>query len=69
MANCGRSTSGINPLVDGVDPLAFPAFLEFDQTTVSFTMTPIVLIPEPGASLLASLGLSALGIYRRRRRR
>ena len=41
---------GINPLVDGGDPLAFPTFLTFDQQTVSFTMTAI---PEPTAFVLA----------------
>jgi hypothetical protein len=40
------SVTGINLLVDSSDPLAFPTFLLFDQTTVSFTMTPI---PEPSS--------------------
>jgi hypothetical protein len=36
--------TGIDPAVDGTDPLAFPTFLKFDQPIVNFTMTPI---PEP----------------------
>ncbi|MDP6634196.1 MAG: PEP-CTERM sorting domain-containing protein [Phycisphaerae bacterium] len=44
---------GIDPGVDGGDPLAFPTFLAFDQTTVSFTQTPI---PEPATVLLLAFG-------------
>ena len=53
---------GIDPPVDGTDPLAFPTYLVFDQQTVSFTMTPV---PEPGALIL--LGLGAVALIRRRR--
>jgi len=48
------TVTGINPLVDGGDPLAFPTFLTFDQLTVSFTQTPMV-IPEPSALQLVSI--------------
>ncbi|MAE62115.1 MAG: hypothetical protein CMJ49_12250, partial [Planctomycetaceae bacterium] len=55
--------TGISPLVDGGDPLAFPTFLDFDQSTADFTMTPLAaVIPVPltlpaGLMLLGSLGM------------
>ena len=49
------TVTGINPLVDGGDPLAFPTFLAFDQLTVSFTQTPVA-IPEPASLLFLGLG-------------
>lgn len=48
--------TGIDPVVDGGDPLAFPTFLQFDQTIVSFTQTPLV-IPEPASAIFAMLAL------------
>lgn len=56
------TVTGIDPLVDGDDPLAFPTFLAFDQTTVTFTQTPI---PEPAT--LSLLGLGGLAVLKRRR--
>jgi hypothetical protein len=57
------TVAGIDPAVDGGDPLAFPTFLQFDQSTVSFTMTPI---PEPAALSLLLLG--GIALLRRRAR-
>lgn len=51
--------SGIDPTVDGGDPLAFPTFLTFDQLSNNFTQAPI---PEPAAFILAlfwGVGLAA----------
>jgi len=59
------TVTGINPLVDGEDPLAFPTYLSFDQLTVSFTQTPIA-IPEPASLLLLGLGCVTLAGNRRR---
>jgi hypothetical protein len=55
--------SGIDPTVNGDDPLAFPTFLQFDQTEVSFTQTGI---PEPATMGLILFG--AMGLLARRRR-
>lgn len=54
------TVTGIDPAVDGGDPLAFPTFIEFDQLTVSFTQTPI---PEPAS--IAVFGITALLFTRR----
>lgn len=54
--------TGIDPAVDGTDPLAFPTFLEFDTDFADFTMTPT---PEPTS--LALIGLGGLALTRRRR--
>lgn len=56
------SIYGIDPTVDGGDPLAFPTFLTFDSFSNTFTQTPV---PEPAAWLL---GVLALGMARRRTR-
>ena len=40
--------SGIRPLVNPLNPVAFPIQLEFDTPTANFTMTPIV-VPEPNS--------------------
>ncbi len=59
---------GIDPLVDGGEPLGFPTFLDFDQTPVTFFMSPI---PEPATIALAMIGIPPIGfrlIYNRRRR-
>lgn len=55
------TVTGIDPTVDGGDPLAFPTFLQFDQLTVSFTQTPI---PEPGTLVISA----AVGVLMLRRR-
>lgn len=51
----------INPTVDGENPFAFPIFLQFNEQSVSFTMTPI---PEP--TTVALLGLTGVALLRRR---
>lgn len=54
--------SGIDPAVDGGDPLAFPTFLQFDSFSNTFTQTPI---PEPAGAALALLGAIVAGMRRR----
>ncbi len=53
--------SGINPLVDAADPLAFPIQLAFDTPTASFTMTGVAAVPEATSiavwCLLACVGV------------
>ena len=58
--------SGINPLVDGANPTAFPIQLAFDAQNVSFTMTPInaAAAPEPGTALLLCPVVAALSARR-----
>ena len=48
---------GIDPALDPTDPTAFPTFLQFDQTMVSFSMNPV---PEPGTAVLLALGIMVL---------
>jgi hypothetical protein len=55
--------TGIDPLVDGGDPGAFPIQLAFNTPTASFTMTPI---PEPAS--MAWLGTVSVALMRRRRK-
>ena len=59
------SILGINPA--GTAPSAFPVFLQFDEDSVSFTTTPVV-VPEPGSLMLALIGFSLLAIGRRSRK-
>ncbi len=55
--------TGIDPTVDGGDPMAFPIQLEFDTPSASFTMVPI---PESSSALLAAAsGVMLLGLRRR----
>ncbi len=55
--------TGIDPSVDGGDPMAFPIQLEFDTPSASFTMVPI---PETSSALLAAAsGVMLLGLRRR----
>jgi len=59
--------TGISPLVDGGDPLAFPTFLDFDQPTANFTMTPLaVVIPLPVALPAGLVMMTAISMRRRR---
>lgn len=63
--------TGIDPTVDGGDPLAFPTALTFDQSVVSFTMTPIAAtaaVPEPSTYAMALMGLLGLGVVVRRKK-
>ena len=61
------TVTGISPLVDGGDPLAFPTFLDFDQPTVNFTMTPLAaVIPLPIALPAGLAMMTAIGMRRRR---
>ncbi len=57
------TVSGISPLVDSADPLAFPTYLVFDHPIASFTMRPI---PEPSTLML--LGMVTAGMLLRRGR-
>ncbi|MGK7955144.1 MAG: PEP-CTERM sorting domain-containing protein [Crocosphaera sp.] len=57
------SITGIDPLVDGQDPLAFPIQLSFNTNTATFTQIPIeasTSVPEPstiiGLGILATFG-------------
>jgi Tol biopolymer transport system component len=60
------TVTGIDPpYVDGGDPQAFPTYLNFAQSLVTFTMTPIP-VPEPAVAILAAAGLLALLRSRRR---
>lgn len=61
--------SGIAPLVDVNDPMAFPLKMGFSTPRASFRMTPIMAagIPEPGMVIgITVLGLSSLCIKSRR---
>ena len=58
---------GLNPDVDAASPTAFPLYMEFDTPTASFDMTAIP-VPEPSTFVLAILGLTGIGLMRRRSR-
>lgn len=56
--------TGINPTVDGEDPLAFPIQLSFDSAIAGFAMKPLT-VPEPSMAVLVVVGCAAFR-YRRR---
>jgi hypothetical protein len=56
--------TGINPRVEGSNPLAFPLNLTFNQSSVNFTMTPV---PEPTTVVLVACSLMLLALRIRRR--
>lgn len=60
------SVSGINPFVDGDDPMAFPIQLAFDNPTATFTMKAAP-VPLPAPFLLLGSALAALGLCKRPR--
>lgn len=55
--------TGIDPGVDGGDPMAFPIQLGFNTPTAAFTMVPI---PETSSALLATFSSTMLLLRRRR---
>ena len=58
--------SGIDPTVDGDNPVSFPTYLKFDQDTVNFTMTPV---PEPPGFILMLLAAAVgMGVHKLHRR-
>lgn len=68
------SITGINPLVDGSDPAAFPLQLTFNTPTASFTMLPLdataAATPEPTSmATLLVMGLVMAGRVAKRRRK
>jgi len=62
--------TGIDPAVDGQDPLAFPTFLAFDSFSNDFTMTPLAsgtfIVPEPASWTLLLMLLSVILRLKRR---
>ncbi len=65
------SIRGISPLVDGLDPRAFPVRLSFDRDRVDFTMraigSPTHNVPAPSGVAFALLLLVVLAAGRRGR--
>ena len=60
---------GIDPLVDGTNPNAFPFAVDFSTPTASFTVTPrdAAAVPEAPPTALMGLGLLPLCLVVRRR--
>jgi hypothetical protein len=65
------SLTGISPLVDAEDPLAFPLGLAFVRSIVSFDMIPLSQssVPEPSSLALFTLGGIGLHVFGSNRRR
>jgi hypothetical protein len=64
------SVTGINPLVDAADPLAFPLKLSFNTSTADFDMQALPgasAIPEPSSVLLLGSGIAVVFLAMRRR--
>jgi hypothetical protein len=65
------SVTGLRPLADGNNPLAFPLQLAFNTSTASFEMQaigapPDGTVPEPAGWLMLTLGMVGLIAWRRR---
>jgi len=56
---------GIDPLIDGADPSAFPIQLAFDQPTASFTMQATA-VPEPASGLAVVVTIAVASMRRRK---
>lgn len=48
---------GISPLVDPSNPMAFPTYLDFDDSATSLRMIAIAAVPEPRLWAMLCLGL------------
>jgi hypothetical protein len=59
--------TGINPLVDGTQPNAFPVYLEFSTPTADFNMQSLD-IPEPSTAALLMIAANLIVGGRRHRR-
>lgn len=57
--------TGIAPPVDVGDPNSFPVQLVFTESLPSFSVTPILAVPEPSAVALLAVGLAGVGLRRR----
>ena len=61
--------TGIDPLVDGSDPTAFPLQLDFNTPTASFEMRALASTPEPSTFLgLSTIALAGGTLLRRKRK-
>ena len=53
---------GIDPLIDGGDPMAFPLQLDFDTVTASFTMVALTADSATTTDSSIFLGLGSLAL-------